>query len=216
MTLRSPHVHKLPYQQPDHVGTHGRAWRFNLKSILDAQRAKHGTAPPMELNTCAWAVYAPFSHPMWPCVAVACISLRDVPGWPSATINLPGATHEVMVMALDPDKPVCVDQQPSYLRPTNFAGQFIASSDDEARERIEQAVRDICAGTLNPDSDGRHQWAERFSRSNFKPLADMPDVLLPTAGGGVVAVGMGSANVKALVDVVEKQAAMSADESKPH
>jgi hypothetical protein len=205
---------QLPDSPADISGPHGRAWRADLAAILAQQRAKHGSAPPLELNVCGWYVHAPFSHPIWPCVAINCISLRDVLGWPPAKINLEGATHELFVGAIDPDTPVRIDRFAPTLRPINYAGQFIAGDDDEARERVEAAVREVCAGTLNPDSDGRHQWAARFSRSNFKPGADAPDFLV-AGPSGLTMVGTGGANVSALQTIVETAATLGADESKP-
>ncbi len=48
------------------------------------------------------------------------------------------------------------------LVPFNFVGQLIAESDDEARARIEQDVKDIVAGTLSPDTDFTSQWVARY------------------------------------------------------
>jgi hypothetical protein len=166
------------------------------------------------LQVGSWYVHAPFSHPLWPCVVVIGLSLRDVPGWPPAKINLDGATHEVMVYALDPKQSIRLDRPPAYLTPCNFAGQFTADSDDAAAQRIELAVRDICAGELNPDSDGRHQWAARFSRSNFKPGADRPD-LMAVGPSGLTVVGMGGANTRALGAILNTAKTLGADESKP-
>jgi len=204
----------LPPQKPDYTGTHGRAWRMDLAAILVKQMAQHGKAPPLELNVCGWVAHAPYSHPIWPSVAINCISLRDVPGWPPATIHLQGATHELFVGAINPEVDVRLDETPDILRPLNFAGQFICASDDDARERVEQAVRDICDGTLNPDSDNRSAWGDRFSRSNAKPGFDSPDVIALTPGG-LIAVGTGAANVKALEAIAKTSATLSADESKP-
>lgn len=204
----------LPPQPADHVGPHGQAWRVDTAAILREQVAKAGKAPPIELQVCHWVVHAPYSHPIWPCVAVMCISLRDIEGWPPATILLEGATHEVMVAALEPDRPVRIDKPAAMLQPLNFAGQFIAASDEAARARIEETVRDICAGTLNPDTDNRRAWADRFSRSNAKPGFDTPDALV-IGQGTALAVGTGAANVKALTDLVTTSATLAADERKP-
>jgi hypothetical protein len=204
----------LPSSAPDYVGAHGKAWRFDLDAVHRAC-VRDGAAPPRELQVCGWAAHAPYSHPIWPCVMVCCISLRDAPGWPPAVVNMPGATHEVMVIALDPAHEVQLDDRPRYLSPLNFfTGQFIAASDDEARERVDQAVRDICDGTLNPDSDNRRAWGERFSRSNIKPGFDDPDFIV-AGPGGIVAVGTGAAQVKLLDEIVKTSATLGADESKP-
>jgi len=205
----------LPTTAPNYVGTYGRAWRYDLEALHRNSVARHGSSAPTELQVCAWAVHAPHSHPIWPCVTIACISLREFPGWPPAHIYAPGATHEVLVMALDPGHPVALDAQPHHLRPLNYAGQFVAASDAEARDRVDSAVLDVCNGTLNPDSDGRHQWAARFGRSMFKADADTPDFLALKAGGDMLMKGTGGANTRALQQVVETSATLAADESKP-
>ena len=46
--------------------------------------------------------------------------------------------------------------------PTNFAAQLVRPDDAAAMATIEEAVRDICAGTLNPDTDALSMWAHRF------------------------------------------------------
>ena len=204
---------KLPAQHPDYIGPCGRAWRCDLDAILHKQQLK-GRAPPRELNICGWLAFAPYSHPIWPCVAVNCISLRDVPGWPPAVIHLEGATHEVFVAACDPDHPLAVDESAKTLQPLNFAGQFICASDGEARDLVDQAVRDICDGTLNPDTDHRHAWFARFSRSNAKAGADMPDMIAVTPTGEVVVIGTGASNVGMLEQVAITAATLAADESK--
>lgn len=208
------HEKHIPAAVPDICGPAGRAWRFDCDAIHAGQLAMHGKAPPRELSIASWAVYAPNSHPIWPCVAVLGISLRDVPGWPAAKINMPGATHEVFVLALDPNEPIRLDEGPIPLRPSNFAGQFIAASDEQAAAMIESAVQEICAGTLNPDSDGRRQWVERFSGSNLLPGALDPHFIAGKPGT-LIMVGTGAQNVRALEEIVNTVATLSADESKP-
>ena len=203
-------MQQLPHHDPEIAGPHGRAWRVDLDAVSSGQ----SNPPPRELSVCAWYVHAPWSHPLWPCVAVMLVSLRDVAGWPPASISLPGATHEVMVYALSPDHPVDTRKPPHYLLPCNFAGQFIEPSDDSANARVEAAVRAICNGTLNPDSDGRQQWAALFGRALFKDGADSSD-FIAAGPEGMVAVGMGGANVRNLQTIVETQATLQADESKP-
>lgn len=202
-------MNALPINPPDYVGRHGRAWRLDLVAITAAHLAKHGRSAPLALNPCAWIAHAPYSHPIWPCVAVNLISLRDFPGWPPAVVNLPDATHEVIVAAIDPDEALHVDRQPKFLYPLNFVGQFVAASDDEAREQIDQAVRDICDGKLNPDTDNRQAWVDRFSASNVKNVA--PQGIGINADGTVVVQGTGASVVNSLLALQTAQA----DEGKP-
>lgn len=153
----------LPQQQPDMVDAHGRAWRLDLATIA----AKRPNGPPPELTVAGWIVHAPWAHPVWHSYLVAAISLRKIDGWPAAKINLDGATHEVLVLALDPDVPLAIDQNPRPLMPANFMGQFIEPDDAAAAARIERTVADICRGALSPDTDFVRHWIHRFSASNL-------------------------------------------------
>ena len=150
--------------KPDLEGIAGKAWKIETKD-----NPARNPAVPEGLTVASWIVYAPHSHPIWPYVLIACISLRDVPGVPPATIRLPGATHEVFVYALNPDSyPPDMEGQLQIMRPVNYVGQFIADSDDTAVNRIWVAVNEVVDGTLNPDEDGRQQWVKRFGKSNIK------------------------------------------------
>jgi hypothetical protein len=51
----------------------------------------------------------------------------------------------------------------------NFAGQWIAKDDAEAKRKLDVTVHEILAGVLNPDTDAMRQWIDRFSNSNVKP-----------------------------------------------
>ena len=83
-------------------------------------------------------------------------------------MHLEGATHEVMVYALDPDWSARLDECPRWLTPVNYVGQFVEVSDAAAEARVETAVRDILAGALSPDTDYIQHWIARFGASNVK------------------------------------------------
>jgi len=154
---------------PTLSGPYGRAWEVDLDH-LHAMRVQRGeNPPPRGAEVCNWVVHAPQSHPYWPVVVISCITLRDIPGVPPAVISLPGATHEVYVFALNPDYEVDMDKGGwAYLTPANFVGQFIEANDTAAAIRVRGSVHEILAGTLNPDSDGRSQWVQRYSDSNIQ------------------------------------------------
>jgi hypothetical protein len=153
--------------QPDIEGV-ASAWKVDINSM----RATRGVTPDQCSGLAEWVVHASWSHPIWPFVSVMLIHLRDIPGMPPPFIKLPGATHEVMVFAMDPDKyPPHLDTDypvGRFLSPGNFTGQFIADSDQAAIERIEFTIHEICAGQLNPDTDGVRGWIERFGDYCFK------------------------------------------------
>lgn len=164
---------------PDLTGARGSAWRSDVEGM--ARRRPAG--PPKELTVAAWIATAPYAHPLWHSYAIGCISLRHVDGWPAAQIMLPGATHEIFVIALDPDHPVPLNDAPRHLTPLNFAGQFVAESDAAAAERVERAVQDVIDGRLNPDTDYIRHWMYRFSDSNIRDKEHAGETKIILGGG---------------------------------
>lgn len=199
--------------EPTIRGRAGNAWLIDLKAATRRRGIEND--PRATVTLPCWIVAAAWAHPLWSHYAVLGIALRDVPGVPKAKINLQGATHEVMVYALDPDFRPAVDEMPHYLTPVNFVGQFVAADDQSAAERIRQAVQEVADGTLSPDTDFRRQWVQRFSASNLKAGALDPDFIAINPAGGVLAHGTGAANVRNLQQIVDTAATLRADESKP-
>jgi hypothetical protein len=178
------------------TGPHGHAFLLDIDEI--SRRNPKPNSLPRELTLDSWIVHAPWAHPVWPNYLLCCISLRAVPGWPPAKINLEGATHEVMLFALDPDSPPTADAMPKLLHPSNFVGQFIETSDTAANERIKACVQDIVHGKLNPDTDARQQWVDRFSASNLKPGALDGDSFTLLPDGSALVKGTGATVARAL------------------
>jgi hypothetical protein len=87
---------------------------------------------------------------------------------PPATIHQPGATHEICVTALHPDRRPTLNGSIYPLTPINFAGQFIASSDEDASQRTEAEVVEVINGVLSPDTDFIGMWIQRFGDSNIR------------------------------------------------
>src|SRR5689334_7548154 len=115
---------------PQIDGRAGQAWRI---AIDDATRAKWPA-------TCdSWLLHAPGAHPLWQFYLVGLISLRDVPGLEPAKKRHPSMTHELHVVALDPDHNQAYDpsdfdtcSSPRWLHPLNLAEQFEIGSDRDA------------------------------------------------------------------------------------
>ena len=150
--------------QPVITGTHGSVWETDLSSPEFNQPGM----VPTSLSVAHYIVSAEWAHPVWSHYFICCVHLRDVEGVPAANIALEGATHEVMVFALDPSAEIPLDTMPTTLRPINFSGQFIAASDEDAKEKIEEVVLEIINGKLSPDTDFISEWVKRFSDSNLK------------------------------------------------
>ncbi len=181
---------------PDLTGTHGRAWKVDVPAV--ARRRPGG--PPAELCCAHWVVEARWAHPIWHSYFVGCVALRDMPGVPPAKIHLHGATHEVLVYALNPEHRRAVNDLTPYLTPGNFHGQWRAGSDAEAASFIEDTVKLIVEGRLSPDTDFRRDWIARFSASNMKG-PDYPPGLVVIGDGGVTFVGTGKQNVDSMTDI---------------
>lgn len=132
---------------PTITGAHGEAWQVNL----DQARARAGETDDSDSTVAMWIVFAPWAHAFWSYYLIGAIHLRPSKALPIPKIMLPGATHEVLVFALDPEAvPDTVDL------------------DNGAAAKIRVTVEEILAGVLSPDSDYVHAWVKRFSASNLK------------------------------------------------
>jgi hypothetical protein len=180
---------------PDLVGVHGRAWKHDIEAV-----ARRYGGPPPAITVASWIVEARYAHPVWHSYMVGCVALRDVPGVPPATIHLPGATHEVMVYALNPEHRRALNGITPFLTPGNFHGQWRAESDAAAACFIEETVQLVIDWRLSPDTDFRRDWIARFSASNMKG-PDVPPGLVVAGGDGLTFVGTGKQNVDTLIDV---------------
>lgn len=112
-----------------------------------------------------WIVEAEWAHPFWDCYAISAANLGPIDGLPDPIIYVPGATVEIVVYALDPERGLLAtlrkERPLAVLMPPNFAAQ-LHPRDGDPFERIEQAVRDVLARRLNPDTDFRRDWIARF------------------------------------------------------
>ena len=115
-----------------------------------------------------WGINAPGYHPLWHQYLLFLYDLTT-PLKQASKIYLPGATHEMILYAVDPDKPL--PQPPEklmpenntsvrfgILTPANYGYQFRASNNATAQQRIQKLVDHIVQGTLSPDTDFRTHW----------------------------------------------------------
>lgn len=145
-------AHGSDLQEPDFHGEVARAWRIT-DPILDQ---------PESATIGAWLVEATQAHPLWNYHVVTLVHLREGPGLPAPLFDRPGATHELVVAALNPDYEDTVDpalMSTLYLlTPPDAVEQLVAADDDHAIAIAEEAVRRCVDGTLIPDSDYRQIW----------------------------------------------------------
>lgn len=111
----------------------------------------------------AWIIDAPWAHPVWKQYLVQLYDLTTPHDSGPVAVHLPGATHEFMIHALNPDYPIEKDapigsQQFRPLHPANYGYQIKAESDDAALNRVQELVDGIVAEKLSPDTDFRSLW----------------------------------------------------------
>ncbi|NEI52689.1 hypothetical protein GR217_34285 [Rhizobium leguminosarum] len=125
---------------------------------------KQTTSDASGIFNAAWIIEAPFAHPFWHQYALFLYDLTTPrPGDPPLNLHLPGATHEMLLYALDPDHPIERDahltpEKIRRLEPANYGYQFKADSDDVAEARMQAIVDGIVAREINPDTDWRGSW----------------------------------------------------------
>lgn len=146
-------------------GQGGRAWRVEMRP--PGQRGKSDWDGTVGL----FIVNAPGMHPCWEYWVVSLIHLRPIAGVKPAHIDLPGATHEFMIVALDPEQPLpglVVDEQwqPKWLRPIDVIEQFTAANDAVADRILELAVQAIVAGVASPDQGYRAWWKAAIAETS--------------------------------------------------
>lgn len=111
----------------------------------------------------AWFIDAPGQSPAWSKYLLAAIHLRPIDGQSkSPTIRLEGATHEILLTALNPDKNPRLDDTETWhhLTPLNLEEQFIVGSDAAARELVRDCAHAVVAGLL---------WAEPALSGQVEP-----------------------------------------------
>lgn len=169
----------------DGIKSNTAAWRLDMIEYC----ANRDMSKDQEATVDAWIVHAPWANMVWSDYILYCVHLRQIEGQSKApVIHKPGATHEIGLYALNPDHVPCLDGSGStyFLTPANYVGQFIADSDDHARQIIEHTVRMICEGKLNPDTDARKHWKQLFGDDCFKKPETPLDKLLADGGGAIL------------------------------
>lgn len=152
-----------------HRGVHGTAWQCD---IPDGPRAAQ--------TVCQWLITAPIYHPLWSQYALFVVRLDPgVPGFREPYLQFPGATHELCVVALDPDHPATAQAMGApgfalrFLNPVNHAHQFTAT-DEEMRTLADLAAHAVVDGALNPETgDAPEAIREAWLTSMVRTLAHL-------------------------------------------
>lgn len=132
-------------------------------------------------TVCHWLLRAPQAHPLWAQYMMTCVRLRDLPGWPPPHRQFPEATHELFVVALNPEHgPYDAAKVAGYaeqggglpfLTPVNIAEQFTAA-DGEMTALAAWAAWGVTVGALWPETaDAPAKIRRLWSTSLAKTLA---------------------------------------------
>lgn len=135
--------------------------------------------PAAAETVCQWLLTHPQGHPLWSQYLMAVVRLTDNPDFPPPSRQFPGATHELLLVALNPDKgPYTpdtmdrfIDTGLPYLTPVNIAHQ-IEGTDDEARKLAAYAAFGVTVGALWPETaDAPDRIRAQWKTSLVKTLA---------------------------------------------
>lgn len=163
---------------PTYSGLVAKAWlcEYELPAVMDAtDRAA------FEATLRQYIIHAPGAHPFWSWYYMAGISLRDIPGAEPAKRHFEGATHELMVMSLDPDKEA---PRPNGkfgehgtlapLDPPDHVIQTMFVNDEQFGEIVDLFAKAVVNGGLSPDSDWRERWRQSmtYTVDHYRGLHD--------------------------------------------
>jgi hypothetical protein len=132
-----------------------------------------------QLSRGMWLINSPGWHPLWSQYVMSAISLKSHRDLPEAKLKFEGATHEILLVALNPDFPQTVGSikghaktgKMPFLKPVNIAEQF-ECTDDEVRQMCWYACRAVVYGGLNPEtSDAPNLIRENWLTALTKTLA---------------------------------------------
>lgn len=118
-----------------------------------------------------WILTVPGAHPLWSQYTLACVHLRPIAGQTKVvTLRSLKATHEFLVIALNPELPTVtaanwretLRNPRAHLRPLNVVEQIEGATDAQAKEVLDLCARAVCDGYLHPEPEGvigaRHRW----------------------------------------------------------
>lgn len=122
--------------------------------------------PPGTAVVKSWLLTLPDHHPLWDHYSLSVITLAEIPGVPAPVIAVPGATHEILLLALDPNSTPQPDNPESfvYLTPVNYAIQVQLESDTPAIRAGQALVDALLRGYLWAEFQGVQGMKERYDR----------------------------------------------------
>ena len=97
-----------------------------------------------------WFLSCPGQSPAWDKYLLSIIHLRPIDGVPDADISVPNATHEVLLIALNPDRnPTALDMSSwQHLTPANLVEQIELPNDEDAKDLLKKCATAVVNGML--------------------------------------------------------------------
>lgn len=145
----------------------------------DAVRVLNEPGHPSSRTTIAtWWLDCPGQSPGWSSYVLSMVHLRDDPEFPPVHFLVPGATHELILCAVEPKSQIFDQRSWVMLHPFNFIAQVILPSDDTAERLAAAAVGLVLDGVL---------WAEPPLSGQREPWVSVLEMLVTAfvaAGGG--------------------------------
>lgn len=138
--------------------------RTQIWNVTDEARAFGTEHRQDDASVAVWLVHAPWmAAGIWHWHYAGLIHLRDLPGQSRPAIHtLPGSTHELITLAVDPACQVDLGAPDwkalKFLRPASIVQQFVVGNDAEALRRVEEALALVAEERLTLESDGRSAW----------------------------------------------------------
>lgn len=123
---------------------------------------EEGDPPDRHATLGSWFLTCPGQSPAWDHYSLGLIHLRPIPGARPPVVRVPGATHELILLALNPERQPREDDPETwhFLTPVNVMEQFTVPSDDAARELLGLAALSVVEGVL---------WAEAPLSGQVEP-----------------------------------------------
>lgn len=161
-------------------GPYGTVEFVEMPSKDDPKLTKLARAA-LDVARGTWLITSPGWHPLWSQYVLSIVSLEDHPDFPPPVIKFHGATHELLLLAINPDHQLTVEKVQNfcktgnlpYLSPINISEQF-ECIDEEIQQIAWLAARAVVNGHLNPEvADAPTRIREDWLTACTKGLAHM-------------------------------------------
>lgn len=155
-------------RKPDREDFAGRVWRVNLREADPGMTKRGGTAA-------RWVLELPEAHPVWHSYLLDLSKTHERPDGTNYTMTLCAMQidfdRERYLRDLCPMQEVLGRTIGAVLMPANYVLRLACSSDEDAIDRAEVAVRAMVNGRLGPTDDDREDWETLYGLERVRTLS---------------------------------------------